>query len=193
MSRPIVELPIGDVEEYEPFPVSPFHGNGDDETPTEVRKELRDMGAKASEVSAKLITFVCNLVNGRKAGKVFTSECGYKIFPSQPRKVIFPDMSFIKKDRLPENKTPTGHVTIPPDIAAEIISPNDVAEEVESKRATTLGAGVRLLWLLYPSTQTVHVHRADGSVTLLSGDAELSGEDVLPGVVCKVAELFAEE
>jgi Uma2 family endonuclease len=44
----------------------------------------------------------------------------------------------------------------------EAVSPNDTAYEVEDKIAQWLGAGVRLVWVLYPETQRVQVHRADG-------------------------------
>jgi Uma2 family endonuclease len=158
----------------------------------EDRWQPRDKGARASEVIAIVIGLLGNHVHAQNIGKVFTSECGYKIFPDQPRRVIFPDVSYIKRDRLPQNKTPPGHVTIPPDIAVEVISPNDLAEEVEAKRASTLQAGVQLVWLFYPSTQTVHVHRLDGSCTILSGDKELGGEDVLPGFTAKVSAFFEE-
>jgi hypothetical protein len=44
--------------------------------------------------------------------------------------------------------------------------------------------------VLYPETQRVQVHRADGTVTKLQSEARLSGEDVIPGFQCQVAEIF---
>jgi Uma2 family endonuclease len=166
--------------------------NGHEDELPEVRREPRDMGAKSSEVAANVIRIVGQHAHTHKAGKVFATDCGYKIFADQPRKVIFPDMSFIGKDRLPENKTPRGYVTIAPDLATEVISPNDLAQEVEEKRVLTLRAGTRLVWLFYPATQTVHVHRPNGTCTILTSEMQLSGEDVLPGFTCNVAEFFEE-
>jgi Uma2 family endonuclease len=49
---------------------------------------------------------------------------------------------------------------------------------------------VRLIWVVYPDTRTVHVNRLDGSVAVLREADELSGEEVLPGFTCRIAELF---
>ena len=62
--------------------------------------------------------------------------------------------------------------------------------EVEDKIAQWLGAGVRLVWMLYPETQRVQVHRADGTVTKLRSEEQLAGEDVIPGFQCQLAEVF---
>jgi hypothetical protein len=49
---------------------------------------------------------------------------------------------------------------------------------------------VRLIWILIPPTRTVLVRRLDGTATELGEGGELSGEDVLPGFTCRVADLF---
>lgn len=79
---------------------------------------------------------------------------------------------------------------IPPDLALEVISPNDVAEQMEIRIVDLLGAGVQLLWVIYPATRTVYVFRQGGTVARLSEADSLSGEDVLPGFSCRVSELF---
>jgi Uma2 family endonuclease len=81
---------------------------------------------------------------------------------------------------------------IPPDLAVEVVSPNDTAEEVESKRLAFLRAGVSLLWVIYPESRTVHVYRKGGSAAALEEGDDLTAEDVLPGFVCKVADLFTK-
>jgi Uma2 family endonuclease len=152
----------------------------------------RNRGAEASEVAAIIIYLLQQYVRPRKLGKVFATDCGYQIFPNAPKRVRFPDASFIARNRLPEDKTPRGHVRIAPDLAVEVVSPRDTAEDVEAKRVAFLQAGTRLLWVLYPETRTVHVYRQAGGSSLLTEADELSGEDVLPGFVCRVAELFGE-
>jgi hypothetical protein len=49
---------------------------------------------------------------------------------------------------------------------------------------------VRLVWVVFPETREVHVHRPDRSITVLSEDDDLSGEDVIPGFRCRVSDLF---
>jgi Uma2 family endonuclease len=61
---------------------------------------------------------------------------------------------------------------------------------VEDKIAQWLGAGVQLVWVLYPEAQRVQVHRADGTVTKLQAEEQLAGEDVIPDFQCQVVEVF---
>jgi Uma2 family endonuclease len=151
----------------------------------------RDMGAESSLIGGQLFRLVGNYVAPQKLGHMFTSECGYQIFPD-PNRVRYADGSFIARGRLPGEKPPKGHVCIPPDMAFEVVSPNDLAEAVEAKVVEYLQAGVRLLWVVYPASQTVYVYRAGGSVSRLTRGQELTGEDVIPGFVCRVEDLFTD-
>ena len=80
-----------------------------------------------------------------------------------------------------------------PDLLIEVVSPNDLAWEVEVKVTEYLRAGVPLLWVFYPDTYTVWVYRASGQVTHLSIEDSLSGEEVLPGFTCPVAVVFPRQ
>jgi Uma2 family endonuclease len=153
----------------------------------------RHLGARSSEVAANIISLIRPYAFERKLGKVFATDCGYQIFEGDPKRVRFPDGSFIARGHLPEDKTPEGHVRVPPDLAVEVVSPQDTAEEVEAKRVAFLQAGTRLFWVVYPESRTVHVYRQgnNNSLALAEGD-ELSGEDVLPGFLCRVAAVFEE-
>jgi Uma2 family endonuclease len=152
----------------------------------------RKMGAWSSQVALNIMGLLREYVHPKKLGKLFGTDCGYQIFADKPNQVRYPDGSFIAKGRLPEDKTPGGYVRIAPDLAVEAVSPNDTAEEVEAKRIAFLRAGVRLLWVIYPESRTVHVYRKGGGAAALEEGDELTGEDVLPGFVCKVADLFAD-
>ncbi|HYT87728.1 MAG TPA: Uma2 family endonuclease [Gemmataceae bacterium] len=152
----------------------------------------RNLGAMSSQVALNALGLLREYVHPKKLGKLFGTDCGYQIFPDKPNQVRYPDGSFIARGRLSEDRTPGGHVPIPPDLAIEAVSPNDTAEEVETKRLAFLRAGVRLLWVIYPENRTVHVYRKEGGAAALGEGDELSGEDVLPGFVCKVADLFAD-
>src|SRR6266404_1766612 len=85
-------------------------------------------------------------------------ETYYQCFPDDPSKVRRPDASFISAERVPRI-LPRGHCQIAPDLAAEVISPNDLYEEVEAKVEEYLRARVRLVWVLNPRNRSVRVHR----------------------------------
>ena len=124
------------------------------------------------------------------AGWAIPSEAGYTCFPDDPDKVRKPDASFILRGRLLGERLPRGFCSIRPDLAAEVVSPNDLFSAVLDKVAEYLEAGVRLVWVANPDHRTIHIYRADGTTSLLRENDELTGEDVLPEFRCRVGDLF---
>lgn len=150
----------------------------------------RKMGARSSYAATNLLVLVGHFVRSNNLGLVFQADCGYQIFAEEPNRVRFADGSFMPRGNLPEDRPPPGHCRFAPALVMEAVSPNDTAYEIEDKIAQWLSAGVRLVWVLYPETQRLQVHRADGSVAKLQVEEQLTGEDVIPGFQCQVAEVF---
>jgi Uma2 family endonuclease len=150
----------------------------------------RPMGNEASLIAGNLFFLLASFVRPRRMGVLLPAEAGYQCFRDSEDRVRKPDVSFICSGRLPGNRPARGYDTIPPDIAVEIISPRDVASDLDQKIEEYLRAGVRLVWIVNPDVHMVRIHRRDGTITGLHEDDELSGQDVLPGFLCKVAEIF---
>jgi len=150
----------------------------------------RKMGAKSSYVATNVLILMGPFIRSNNLGLVFQADCGYQCFPEEPSRVRFADGSFIRRGKLPEDRPPQGHCRVCPEVVIEAVSPHDTAYEIEEKIAQWLDAGVQLVWVLYPDTQRVQVHRADGTVTKLQLDDQLVGEDVIPGFQCQVVEVF---
>jgi Uma2 family endonuclease len=121
---------------------------------------------------------------------IFGADCGYQCFPGHPRKVRKPDVSLIHHERLTAEQLEEGVLTLPPDLAVEVVSPNDLAYEIEVKVQEYLEAGVRLVWVVYPPSRTVHIRRGDGTSAVVASTDDLEGEDVVPGFRCRVGDLF---
>lgn len=151
-------------------------------------KELH-MGAFADELLANLLRLFGNHVIPGKLGRLYV-QTGYVCFPDDPRKVRKPDLSFVARGRLVGDRSPEGWIRIAPDLAAEVVSPNDLFEEVEEKVKEYRTAGVKLIWVISPKSRTVLVRRLDGTCAELDDAGELSGEGVVPGFACTVADLF---
>jgi Uma2 family endonuclease len=149
------------------------------------------MGWNAGWTAGRLHHFLSSFCDAYPIAKVAPgADAGYQCFPDDPDKVRKPDVSVIRLERLPPPEAREGWCRVAPDAAAEVVSPNDLYEEVEVKVEEYLQAGVKLVWVINPATRSVRVHRADGTVTDLDVTEELTGEDILPGFHCRVADLF---
>jgi Uma2 family endonuclease len=167
------------------------------EMPEGDRDELIDgiprekiMGAQSDEVSGLLLTALNVFIRPKKLGRAYPSQTGYQCFPNDPKLVRIPVTSFIAAGRLEGDRSPEGYIKIAPDLAVEVVSPNDEYEEVETKVAQYRSAGVKLIWVVSPKSKTVIVRRLDGTCAEVGAAGELSGEDVLPGFTVAVADLF---
>ena len=109
-------------------------------------------------------------------------------------KVRRADVSFIRYERYSlEQLSEDGFTFIAPDLAVEVVSPNDLVGELDEKIDEYLRAGVRLVWVVRPAARAVQVFRGARSESWLWATDELSGEDVLPGFRCKVDDLFPKQ
>lgn len=150
----------------------------------------KNMGMESSRVSARVLIRVGAFVLANKLGELFDAANPCQCFPKDPSKVRKPDASFVAAARLAGARV-QGNMKIAPDLAVEVISPNDEAEEVEEKVADYRSAGMKLVWLLFPKTKTILIRRLDRTCAELDETGTLDGEDVVPGFTCPVADLFA--
>jgi Uma2 family endonuclease len=149
----------------------------------------KHVGGFSDWVSGRILRLLGDFGEDRGVGWVI-SETGYQCFPDDSRKVRKPDVSFIRRGRLPDERIPDGHVRIAPDLAVEVVSPNDTAYEVDTKVEEYLAAGVPLVWVVNPQVRTVHVYRTDNSVERLREGQVLTAPELLPEFRCQVADLF---
>jgi Uma2 family endonuclease len=141
-------------------------------------------GSITARVTIRLGAFVLE----RRLGRVFGAETGF-VIGRNPDTVRAPDVAFVRAERL--SPTPgKGFFQGPPDLAVEVVSPNDRASEVLAKVYDWLDAGCRAVWLVDPETRTVTVYRSRSEIRVLATADPLSGEDVVPGFGIPVAEVF---
>jgi Uma2 family endonuclease len=123
-------------------------------------------------------------------GKVWPADNGFQCFPHAPGLVRKPDVSFVKKGRLPGDVSPDDWVKIAPDLAVEVVSPGDTIEEFDEKLDDYHRAGIPLVWVIYPKRRKARVIHLDGPDVVLGEDDELSGEDVIPGFRCPLRAIL---
>jgi Uma2 family endonuclease len=118
------------------------------------------------------------------------SEWRFRIAPpGEPARPLVPDLSYVRVDRL---RGLTGDdLEVPrlsPDVAVEILSPDDRRADVNDKIATYLAAGSLLVMIVDPKTHAVELHDAQSTVTLHPGDSIAHSQ--LPGFELSVSKLF---
>lgn len=152
--------------------------------------ELRMMtpaGRKHGVIAALLSHLLVDHVKEQDLGEVCTAEPGF-VLRRDPDTVRAPDVAFIRKERLAGD--PDKFFEGAPDLAVEVVSPSDQAQEVTDKAAAWLAAGAVEVWVVWPETRTITVHRAGADPQTLGEDDTLTGGDVLPGFRCRVGEVF---
>jgi Uma2 family endonuclease len=150
----------------------------------------KDVGFQSGRIAGRMFFLLKAHCDKNYLGWVLPSEVGYQCFRDDPQRVRKPDVSFIAAGRLPAGEEPQGHCRLAPDLAVEVVSPNDYFSEVTQKAQEYLKAGVRLVWIIDPPTHSVWIRRPDGPGATLGPSDELSGEEVVPGFRCKVDDLF---
>jgi Uma2 family endonuclease len=143
-------------------------------------------GARHSGVGVRLIVRMANHVEAHQLGAVYGPDTTFQIGQNER----IPDATFVSAARLPEEGEPEGIWPMPPDLAVEIISPNDLYEGVISKIEEYFGGGVRQVWLISLEHQTVTIYHSPTSTTILTEAYELVSEELLPGFRCQLAELL---
>ena len=136
------------------------------------------------EISANIVILLGNYVRQNRLGRIYTAETTFQIGKSGRK----PDVAFVSLERLPENRNQAS--PIPPDLAIEVVSPSDKVYDVKEKALEYLDAGTRMVWVIEPIAKTVTVYRSPNNIRILTVNDTLTGEDVIEGFQCAVAEIF---
>ena len=150
-------------------------------------------GGTAGRKNSRLTQQIRNWADRDGTGEVFDSSTVF-VLPNGARKS--PDASWIKLARW--NKLTTsqqdGFPPLAPDFTIELVSPsylkNQRYEDLQSKMVEYIDNGVRLGWLIEPSARTVEIYRLGKQIDILDNPSSLSGEDVLPGFVLDLSNIF---
>ena len=101
-----------------------------------------------------------------------------------------PDMAFFTPGRIADGAGVDAYIEGVPDLVVEMKIPSSAIQDVEGIAQTWLNHGARLAWILHPETRSVEVHPQGGTVSTLNYEDVLDGQDVLPGFVCSVRDIF---
>lgn len=144
-------------------------------------------GGRHGQISVRILVAMANFARLHALGEVLDSSTGFRL-PN--RNVRVPDVSFVAAGRFPSERAPDGFPDLAPDLAVEVVSPDDSARDVLDKIGDYLGAGVRLVCVVDPRARRAVVHRSLSKARELGAADALDGEDVLPGFQLRLSDVF---
>lgn len=152
--------------------------------------EMEPPGIEHGIVAMRIGMRLATHVDERGLGVAFAGEIGF-LLRSDPDTVRAPDAGFIAQAQIDAaGGLPKGYWRGPPDLAVEVVSPNDRRSKVEGKALDWLASGTRAVVVLDPPLRTATVYRARDDIRVLTADERLDLSDVVPGWSAGVGEFF---
>lgn len=168
----------------------------DNGVPTElVRGRVVAMNVPASRhgwICVRIAKLLANYVDDRGLGYVLGNDAGM-VTEHDPDTVRGPDISFFSYSRIPKGADLEGYAKVAPEIVFEVRSPNDRWPKILGRASEFLNAGVLVVYVVDPKTETVTAFDADADQPsrTLQGDDELAFPEPLSGLHIAVRELFS--
>ena len=104
-----------------------------------------------------------------------------------------PDVAFIRKERLEGIDLERVPLPIAPDLAIEIVSKNDRADDLNLKVSQYLQAGVQAVWLFYPTPQIAYRYipgKLDPEVRSAKAGDRFEEPELLSGFSLPLSEIL---
>jgi len=173
------------IEEYAQLPAL--------ERPTElVRGRIVDMNVPKPKHGYVCINIAAELrqhARQNDLGRVFGNDSGV-ITERDPDTLRGADVSYYSFDRLPRGPLPEGYFNVPPELVFEVRSPDDRWGEILQEVGEYLSAGVKVVCVVDPETDTAQVHRNDQPPVTAARDDTLDLDDAVPGFRPRLAEFL---
>jgi Uma2 family endonuclease len=152
-------------------------------------KTMSPTGHNHGRITMRIASPLAQFVWEQKLGEVFAAEMGFKL-TSNPDTVLAPDVSFIGERQANGLRSSPGYWPGPPDIAVEVISPSERKTDVRAKLLQWLGYGVRRVWIVDLKQETITIHKSATEAQTLTYIDELRDEELLPGFMIKISDIF---
>lgn len=127
-------------------------------------------------------------VREHQLGKIVVGEVLFQL-DTEGRVARAADVAFVRREHLPSRELDHRPFRGAPDLAVEIVSPGDSAEDVQRKVDDWLEHGTLAVLVAYPRERRVALWKRSGGV-ILQGDDEVDLDPVLSGFRCRVSDLF---
>jgi Uma2 family endonuclease len=152
--------------------------------------KMAPAGFEHGDAALVLAYLLKGYVLTHKLGRVVAAETGFKL-ADNPDTVLAPDAAFIRQEEIDRIGRTKKFWPGAPDLAVEVMSPDDPVRKTDEKARAWLSYGARMVWVVNPRKQTVSVYRPGEDVIVLKEADALDGQRVVPGFRCDVKEIFS--
>jgi Uma2 family endonuclease len=102
-----------------------------------------------------------------------------------------PDLSIMRKGRIPDDFDWQGNFEGAPDLAVEVVSPGQGNPYYLKRISRYFEAGVEEIWLIDPARRELHQYRSDADVSRLYTESDtIEFEKLFPNLSPVMADLF---
>lgn len=135
-------------------------------------------------------------VRQHKLGRVHTDSLTYILHVNEEgiENAHIPDLSFIRRGRIPTDFDKSRAFPGAPDLAVEVVSPTNRPGELMRRVSDYLRFGSEQAWVLYEMRKELHQYFADSTPPrMYKAEDILTPETLFPGLSIKIADLFVDE
>jgi Uma2 family endonuclease len=144
-----------------------------------------DHGRFSSLINAHVQLFVAE----HNLGDTVGAETGF-ILARNPDTVRAPDLAFVKRERVRTVGRTKKFFPSYPDLAVEVLSPDDRASVVMKKIQQYLDAGTSQVWIIDPDELSLTVYAPNLPPRVMTANDTLDGGDLLPGFSLPLAKIL---
>jgi Uma2 family endonuclease len=152
-----------------------------------------NMSMESVWIQGQVYEQINQFVKLHQLGMAFPDGLTYRCFAAlekDPNRIRRPDCSFIRAGRTTSDQFISGHCEIVPDLVVEVVSPKDSYYDIQKRVHEFLTVGCPMVWVINPNSRIATVYRKNGTIIEVDDENELSGEDVLPGFRCRLADVL---
>jgi Uma2 family endonuclease len=150
--------------------------------------EMPPPGVRHGVVCGNVGWILNGFVRQQNQGYVCTNDTGV-ILETDPDTVRGIDVTLYDKSVPYDNLTPR-YATDLPNLAVEVLSPDDRPGRMTRRVSQFLRKGIPLVWVIDSEDRDVTVYRPEREPYVLDEQDEITGEEVLPDFRCRVADFF---
>lgn len=146
-------------------------------------------GPRHAKLEQQVAWLLRTFLERHPLGELYVGEIG--IYTRRnPDTVRGADIAFVSHERLSAQDPEAPYLTVAPELVVEILSPNDRAQQIETKTREYLGAGTLEVWVVDPENRSVRRQLAERAEISILGEDQTLTMSTLPGLELPVSRIF---